>query len=504
MKTTGKAGLINADGNICRFPKFGYRYLSDTGRITKPLQKINGRFKEITFEKAFDLIAEKIKAVKADDNAFFAGARLTNEEMYLIQKLARTGAKTNNVTSFHYLNRGDGYIFDSAANVPFDQIAGASKIYLVGSEINRDNAVAGFLISNSRYNHGTPLELVTTHANSPMQHKADRVLRVKSYYHFIKAVNYYLVANHFENRLFINDKTKGYEEYKQSLLKENFVDLVEKSGVEYMDMIIEFAKEFNKEMNAVIVYSEKELCSTAASELKNLAMITGKLGKSSNGLIALKEKNNSQGLFDMGICPKLGIGSLPVLDKDLQAKMKEKWGVKKLPETINVSQFDSLEKGMLKNIFIFGEDPLGCSQNKVKVAGWLSVADFIVVQDYFMTETAKHSDLVLPASLPFETGGSFTNTQKVIQEFDAVLPSKVEIDSFGQLNALLGKFGITGHNSPREVMMEAVSLLPSGGTAVSLRFIYTQEQNCNRMFNYGCDVVVKRFEEHFDNALKQD
>ena len=148
MKTTGKAGLINTDGNICRFPKFCYRYLSDTGRITKPLQKINGRFKEITFEKAFDLIAEKIKAVKADDNALFAGARLTNEEMYLIQKLARTGAKTNNVTSFHYLNRGDGYIFDSAANVPFDQIAGASKIYLVGSEINRDNAVAGFLISN--------------------------------------------------------------------------------------------------------------------------------------------------------------------------------------------------------------------------------------------------------------------------------------------------------------------------------------------------------------------
>lgn len=504
MKTTGKAGLINTDGNICRFPKFGYRHLNDAGRITKPMQKINGRFEEISFEKAFNLITEKIKAAKPDDNAFFAGARLTNEEMYLIQKLARAGAKTNNVTSFHYLNRGDGYIFDSAANVPFDQIAGASKIYLIGSEINRDNAVAGFIISNTRYNHGTTLELVTSHAGSPMQHKVDRILQVKSYYHFIKAVNYYLVANHFENRLFINDNTQGYEDYKQSLLKENFVDLVEKSGVEYMDMIVEFAKEFNNEMNAVIVYSEKELCATGASELKNLAMITGKLGKTSNGLISLKEKNNSQGLFDMGICPKLGVGTVPVLDKDLQAKMKEKWGVKKLPETVNVSQFDSLEKGMLKNIFIFGEDPLGCAQNKVKVAGWLSVADFIVVQDYFMTETAKHSDLVLPASLPFETGGSFTNTQKVIQEFEAVLPSKVEVDSIGQLNALLAKFGFNGLNSPKEVMSEIISLLPGESPAEKLQFNYTHEQNCNRMFNYGCDTLVKRFEEHFDNALKQD
>ena len=135
MKTTGKEGLVNKDANLCRFPKFGYNYMNDKSRITKPLLKVNGRFEEISFEKAFDLIAEKVKGVNADDNVFFAGARLTNEEMYLVQKLARGGVKTNNVSSFHYLNRGDGYIYDSASNVPFDQLYGASKIYLLGSEI---------------------------------------------------------------------------------------------------------------------------------------------------------------------------------------------------------------------------------------------------------------------------------------------------------------------------------------------------------------------------------
>ena len=503
MKTTGNNGLVNTDGNICRFPKFGYNYLNDTPRITKPLLKINGRFEEITFKKAFDLIHQKIKAVQPDDNAFFAGARLSNEEMYLIQKLARAGAKTNNVTSFHYLNRGDGYIFDSAFNVPFEQLNGASKIYLIASEINRDNAVAGFMISAAQHKLNIPVELVTSNPDSPMQHKVDKVLRVKSYYHFIKAVNYYLVANHFENRLFINDNTAGYEEYKQALLKENFVDLVEKSGVEYMDMIIEFAKEFNHEMNAIIVFSEKELCAQGAYELKNLAMITGKLGKTSSGLISLKEKNNSQGLFDMGICPKLGVGVQPILSKDLQTKMKSKWGVKNLPGNVNISQYDSLEKGILKNIFIFGEDPLGCAQNKVKVAGWLSVAEFIVVQDYFMTETAKHADLVLPASFPVESGGSFTNTQKVIQESEEGIPAKVELRSFEQLSALLEKFGLRGYESTKEIMMEAISFLPTEEKNEKRQFIYTQDQNCNRMFNYGCDAVVKRFEEHFESELRK-
>ena len=103
MGTTGNEGMINKDANLCRFPKFGYNYLNDTTRITKPLLKVNGRFEEITFDKAFDLITDRVKGVKPDDNVFFAGARLTNEEMYLIQKLARGGVKTNNINCIYFL-----------------------------------------------------------------------------------------------------------------------------------------------------------------------------------------------------------------------------------------------------------------------------------------------------------------------------------------------------------------------------------------------------------------
>lgn len=502
MKVTGQDGLINKDGNLCKYPKFGYQYLNDNSRITKPLLKINGRFEEISFEKAYGIITERIKSVEPDDNVFFVGARLTNEEMYLIQKLARAGVKTNNVTSFHYLNRGKGYINNSKANVPFEQIEDASKIYLIGSEINEDNAVAGFTINNARFIHNIPVELVTVRNDSTMKHKVDETLEIKSYYHFIKAVNYYLVANNFQNGMFIKDNCQGFEEYKKNLLKENFVELVEKSGVPYMDKVVEFAKEYNKQLNAIIVFSEKELSSNTCVELFNLAMITGKLGKTSNGLISLKEKNNSQGLFDMGICPTLGIGSQAIDDKDYVTKIKKKWKVRELPDAINVSQYDSLEKGILKNIFIFGEDPLGCAKNKVRIAGWLAIVDFVVVQDYFMTETTKQADLILPASLPLETGGSFTNTQKIIQEFNKQFNSKVERLSYQQIIDILKKFGIKEKSDMDDIRMEALSLLPTKINFEKHQFTHTNIDNNNRIFEYGCDSINERFEQEFKEAFQ--
>ncbi len=502
MKVTGKEGVVNTDGNLCKYPKFGYKYLNDNTRITKPLHKEKGKFTEISFKKAYEIIAEKISGVKPDDNAFFAGARLTNEEMYLVQKLARVGAKTNNVTSLHYLNRGEGYIFNSRDNVPFAQLKDASKIYLLGSEINKDNAVAGFMINNAQFKNKVPVELITIHDDSSLKHKVDKVLQIKSYYHFVKAVNYYLVANNFHNAMFINDNCEAYEEYKTEVLKENFSELIKLSGVPFMDVIIEFAKSYNNEMNAVIVFSEKELSANASYELFNLNMISGKLGKKSSGLISLKEKNNSQGLFDMGVCPKLGVGSQPIDDPDFVEVMKKKWEIDELPTIVKESQFINLEKGELKNLFIFGEDPLGTAKNKVKIAGWLAIPDFVMVQDCFMTKTAQKADLILPASFPIESGGSYTNTQKVIQEFEAGLEPKVSKLSYQQLTDLLKKFGSKEKKKLEDIRMEAMSLL-STAKQNKLKFVYTNEDNNNRIFNYGCDYINKYFEEDFENAFEE-
>ncbi|OFX44759.1 MAG: hypothetical protein A2046_04925 [Bacteroidetes bacterium GWA2_30_7] len=502
MKVTGKEGLINPDGNICRFPKFGYNYLNDNSRITSPLLKVNGKFEEISFAKAYDIIYNKINSVAHDENSFYAGARLSNEEMYLIQKLARVGAKTNNIHSFHYLERGKGIAGSSEANVPFNQINGASKIYLIGSEINNDNAVVSFIVNNVRFTKGVKVEVVTTKLKSSTEHKADKVWKIKSYYHFVKTMNHYLLSNGLENAMFIKDNCIDFEGYKKNILSEKFEQLFKTSGFESLVQFEEFVKDYNNQMNAIIIFSEKEISGSTSFELQNLAMLTGKLGKTSNGLVSLKEKNNSQGIFDMGICPKAGVGRQLITDEKFINKLKDNWNIDSVPSLIDKSHQDMLDNGELKNLFIFGEDPIGCAIDKKRVSNWIDKAQFVTVSDYFMTETAEKADLILPASFPIESDGTFTNSQRVIQEFYKHFTPKTERLTYQQIMDLLVKFGYERYDTINDVLMEAMSLLPEKEKTNKYEFHSTEKDNFRRMFNYGCDILVKRFEEYFTTALQ--
>jgi formate dehydrogenase major subunit len=495
MGVTGAPGLVNPDTSICRFPKFGYSIYNDLSRITKPLLRDGDTFREITFEEAFDLIAEKIKAVEPDKNGFFAGSRLTNEEMYLIQKFARAAVGTGNLSSFHYINRGEGYRNNLELNAPLASLKEASRIYLLGTEINRDHGVASFMVSNAHHAKKIPVVLVTEKQENAMDHKADEVIRVKSYYDFVKALNHYLLSNGLENGLFLRDRVEDVTEYKEQLLAEPFDALLAEAGVT-PEVLGTFAQQYNNELNAVLIYSEKEISGNTSYELFNLAMITGKLGKTANGLICLKEKNNSRGLFDMGISRLNGVGSQSMEDEAFRKKMMSLWKVDRLPGPVTICLKFFLAQKKIKNLFIFGEDPVGCATEPT-FPGYIADVPFIVVQDYYMTETAKLAHLILPATFPAETGGSFTNTQKMLLEFDAVLKPKPAMTNIEQLSGMLGKFGMNGLHTPREAFTEYIKLLPGKENGGKLKLAYTALDNSNRIFEHGCDYLVKRFEDEF-------
>ncbi len=506
MKVTGGEGTINRLGSVCRMAKFGYGYLNDGKRLLKPLLKVNGKFEEITFEKAFDIIVKKVTSVNPDENAFFAGARMTNEELYLIQKFARAAVKTNNVESFHYLNRGNAYRTVTEGNVPFTQIKNANSVYVLGSETNYENAVVGYMINNAKTLYGTKVEVITDNENDRNAFKADKVLNVKSYYYFVKAVNHFILANGLENGIFIKDHVKGFDEYKKSLLTEDFNDLLKQSGVFFEKRLIDFATEFNNDPKAVIVFSEKHITSETAKELLNLVLITGKYGKTSSGLVSLKEKNNSQGLFDMGITPEYNAGHKHVDDAAYNEHVKKIWGIKELPQNYN-NVYELLNGGKIKNMFIFGEDPLGCALDKQSVSELLDRTEFRVVMDYFLTDTAQSADLVLPASYPFESGGSYSNTQKFILPFDREKDTKLEMKTFAQMISLMSKFGIKNKlDLTHNITLEIAALLrdnafASNGAPKQLEF--TNGEIKARMFNYGCDYIMKRFEESFEKNIEE-
>ncbi len=502
LRVTGSGGLVNRDGSICRYAKFGYHYLNDKKRILKPLLKTNGEFREIEFEKAFEIIKEKILAVSPRQNAFYGGARLSNEELYLIQKLARAGAGTNNVGSFHYLSGALGRISRSFPYTPPDQLEGATRIYLFGSEINTDNAVPGFTINSLRHNNGVPVELITCLNRSSMEHKVDKVWKVKSYYHLVKAMNHHYLSGEMENKLFIRDKCTGFEDYKNHLMKEDADSLLQSSGFCCRECFEEFADRFNKELNAILLFSEKEVSPDTAAELLNLAIITGKAGKTSMGIISLKEKNNSQGLSDMGMFGNILPGGADTDDSVISDNLMKIWGIGEMPARNDTDPVDLLNSAAVKNMFIFGEDPVGCAVDTELVAKWFKNADFTMVQDFFMSETASAADLIMPASLPFETGGTYSNTGKVIQQYEKYFDPAVEYPGYRQLISLLKLFGKEESNSLEDVRMEIFSVLALAGNLKKHQLTITSGNNYRRLFNHGCDQIVMRFDREFEASFK--
>jgi len=202
----------------------------------------------------------------------------------------------------------------------------------------------------------------------------------------------------------------------------------------------------------------------------------------------------------MGAFPGLLTGNQDADNSKARDRFKESWKIDELPDTINHDQYGLLEAGIIKNMFIFGEDPLSCAVNDEKVKDWFDKAEFIMVQDYYMTETAEKASLVMPASFPFETGGSFTNTQRMIQKIQKwknKRKDKPEKLSYEQLVDLLNKFDSNGFQSIDDIMSEISSLLSPPDKSKGYSFTHTSRDNYSRMFRYGCDNVNMRFEKEF-------
>ena len=472
-KVTGSEGMVNSDGSICRYAKFGYKYLNSSNRITAPMVRTGDTWNEISFSDAFSLIQTKLAQAKPDESAFFAGGRLSNEELYLVQKLAREAAGSPHVHSFLYLGRGTGFLEAAERNVQLNELNKASAIFLLGTEIHEDNAVAGFRVNQARNRQGIPVTNITIHPDSKLNRKADHSVTVSSYLHFIKAVNYYLLRENLQNSLFIRDHCEGFEDYRNKLLALDFSELCAESRISH-EAIKDFAESFNNEQNAILICSENELSGNEILELQNLVYLTGKSGKTASGLICLKEKNNSQGIWDMGIHPSVKPGGVFTGNPDRMIEL--------------------LDKGAFRNMLIFGEDPAGCAADPEIVNEWLRKTEFLVVQDYFMTETAEFADLVLPASLPFESGGSFTNSQKIIQEFEPFMAPKGALTGVEQLLSLLKEYGINGLSGTAEVRQNALKEIAATRPG-KLDFTTTEGNNYLPMFSHGCDIIVKLFDD---------
>jgi formate dehydrogenase major subunit len=233
--------------------------------------------------------------------------------------------------------------------------------------------------------------------------------------------------------------------------------------------VYDFLKQTNKNFflkakKPLIIFNEKDLSSNEVIEIKNLILSS----KNKIKLLALREKNNSSGLINQGIALR---------DEKEETKF-----------------YKNLINQKIKNIFIFGEDPIGCAKDakiKTEFKKILKKLEFSLVSDYFLTETAQEADLVIPENFPIEKKSSFTNTQNVIQKFSRQIKSSVKVD----LNQFLEEIF-----KSRRIKLKNLDLnqLKKSSKIKSQKTITkTSKNNPNRLFDYGCDGLLKKVRGRF-------
>ena len=270
---------------------------------------------------------------------------------------------------------------------------------------------------------------------------------------------------------FISECCDNFDAFKASLKNFDF-DFVEKTTGVPRDTIVEAARLYATCKPATIIYclgiTQHSHGTDNVLATANLAMLTGNIGKPSSGVNPLRGQNNVQGACDMGALPNVYAGYQRIDNPDIQKKFEIAWrcDLSATPGLTLVEMLDAAYNGKIKAVYLIGENPVLSDADANHTEKALRNLDFLVVQDIFLTETAKLADVVLPAASFAEKDGTFTNTERRIQRVrKAIEPignSKPDWWIICQLALRMGAQNFDFRH-PSEVMGEITMLTPSYG-----------------------------------------
>jgi formate dehydrogenase alpha subunit len=305
----------------------------------------------------------------------------------------------------------------------------------------------------------------------PLTEYADLFVQVKpgTNVAFINGMIHILIEKGLIDEVFIRERTEGFEELKHKVKEYPAERVSEIAGIT-REALETAALLYGRADKAMIFYAMGITQHTTGTDnvksVANLAMVTGNIGRPSTGVNPLRGQNNVQGACDMGALPNVLTGYQPVSDPSARSLFQEKWNLS-LPDAPGltvVEMMDSARQGSLKGMLVIGENPMMSDPDTRHVKESLEALDLLVVQDIFLTETAKLAHVILPASSFAEKEGTFTNTDRRVQRV------RKAIDPIGQskpdwqiISELAGKMSVTGFNfdSPEEIMKEISSVTPA-------------------------------------------
>lgn len=417
------------EGKVCPKGNFGYEFINREDRLTTPLIKENGEFREASWDEALDLVANKLKEVSDDDPnkvGFYACARSPNENIYITQKLARVACGTQNVDHCARICHGPtvaglATTFGSGAMTNgFDSIKEADYIFCIGSNNMEAHPLFGRKLIQAQKN-GAKL-VVLDPRYTPTAKIADEYVQFKTGTDvaLMNGMIKVIIDNDLQDDEFIKNRTKGFDELKETVQK---YDLETVSEITHIapEVIEELAIEYAKANKAAIVYSlgitEHSHGADNVMSTANLAMLTGNIGREGTGVNPLRGQNNVQGACDMGALPSDYVGYRKVADQETTDWFNEYYGTNlpAKPGLTLVEMMNAAHAGDLKVLYIHGEDPVLSDADIKHTKEALANLDMLIVQELFMTDTAQCADVVLPAAGWGEQEGTFTNGERRVQ-----------------------------------------------------------------------------------------
>jgi formate dehydrogenase major subunit len=464
--------------STCVKGKFAWDFVNNKDRLTKPLIREGDRFREAEWDEALDLIARRFGEIKAahgpDALAFIASSKCTNEEAFLMQKLARAVVGTNNVDNCSRycqspattgLFRTVGYGGDSGSIADIEQ---ADLVLIIGSNTAESHPVLATRVKRAHKLHGQKL-IVSDLRENEMARRADVHLRAtpSTDIVWLCAVARYILDEGLADSEFLSRWVNGLAEYRQSL---------EPFTLEFASQTCNLPVETLKSV-AHMIADAKGVCilwamgvtqhsngSDTSTAISNLLLVTGNYMRPGTGAYPLRGHNNVQGASDHGAMPNFLSGYQSVENLDVRARFRSGWGVE-LPATKgldNHEMVDAIDAGKLRSMYLCGEEMSIVDSNSNYVSQAFGKLEFFVIQDVFFSTTCRFADVVLPASPSLEKEGTFTSTERRVQRLYQVFePLAGSRPDWAIIQDVANRLGAGwNYRHPSEVMDEVAALTP--------------------------------------------
>jgi formate dehydrogenase major subunit len=481
-----KDGLAN-HGHSCVKGRFAWGYASHPDRILKPMmrEKITDPWHEVSWEDAIGRVASEFKRIQSEAGKNSIGvitsSRCTDEETYLVQKLARQVFGNNNTdTCARVCHSPTGYGLSttfgtSAGTQNFDSVEQADVMLLVGANPTDGHPVFASRMKK-RLRQGAKLIVV-----DPRRIDLVRMPHVEAAHHLalqpgtnvavLTSLAHVIVTEALVDEDFVRERCdwEAFQDWAHFVAEErNSPEAVEKVSGVPAATIRAAARLFATARNGAIYYglgvTEHSQGTTAVMALANLAMATGNIGRLGVGVNPLRGQNNVQGSCDMGSFPHELPGYRHISNPAVRAIYEREWGMTLDPEPgLRIpNMIDAAVDGSFRGIYIQGEDIAQSDPDTQHITEGLAAMEFVVVHDLFLNETANYAHVFLPGSTFLEKDGTFINAERRINLVRKVMAPRAGLADWEATQAIARAMGADwNYTHPSQVMDEIARTTPT-------------------------------------------